>query len=65
MVKQVFKLEPHGPWVAGIYKTYCQGCGLVRLNNAFTEWAIKYGCNNTDHPNYENARTTLSKPKNS
>ena len=56
-----FKIEPHGPWIAGVYKTYCQSCGLIRLNNEFTEWAIRNGCNNRDHPNYENARNTLGK----
>jgi hypothetical protein len=51
-----YKFEAHGPWVAGSYKTHCQGCGLVRLNNSFTEWAIRMGCNNRDHPNYETVR---------
>lgn len=62
-MKSKYSMQPHGPWIAGSYKTYCQGCGLVRLNNDFTAWAIRYGCNNRDHPNYEQARTTLSKPQ--
>jgi hypothetical protein len=57
-----YKFEAHGPWVIGSYKTYCQGCGLVRLNNDFTNWAIKHGCNNRDHPGYEAARSSLAKP---
>lgn len=58
-----FKFEAHGPWVPGVYKTYCLNCGLVRLNNRFTEWAIKHGCNNNDHPAYETARNTLGRRK--
>jgi hypothetical protein len=53
MAKEPYKMEPHGPWVQGSYKTHCINCGLVRLNNDFTNWAIRMGCNNSDHPNYE------------
>jgi hypothetical protein len=58
-----FKQVPHGPWVEGSYKPYCVRCGLVRLNNVFTTWAIQHGCNNREHPNYETARANLAKPK--
>jgi hypothetical protein len=49
-----FEPEPHRfvklgrlPYVG------CIKCGLVRLNNRFTEWAMKNGCNNDEHPQYE------------
>ena len=56
MTKEKYEFEPHGPWIPGAYKTRCQKCGLVRLNNAFTEWAVRMGCNNRDHPNYDAQR---------
>jgi len=54
MKTEPYKYIPHGPWVPlkGAGKTYCVGCGLVRLNNAFTRWAIDKGCNNEDHPQH-------------
>ena len=52
----IYKMVPHGPWIPGVYKTYCQNCGLVRLNNTFTAWAVKMGCDNRAHPNYQQAR---------
>lgn len=56
-----FKLKPHGPWVPGTYKPYCLNCGLVKLNNEFTAWAIRMGCNNQDHPQYEQQRQQAGK----
>lgn len=38
------------PWVV------CSGCGLVYLKNDFTAWAIRMGCNNSDHPGFAAAR---------
>ena len=61
MSKVPYKLEPHGPWIAGVYKTYCQSCGLVRLNNEFTNWCIRMGCNNREHPQYEFNRNKAGK----
>jgi hypothetical protein len=34
----------------------CKYCGLVYLNNRFTKWSIKKGCNSSDHPDYERMR---------
>ena len=34
----------------------CQSCGLVSLNNLFTEWSVKKGCDNRYHPSYKSAR---------
>ncbi len=38
----------------------CVLCGLLWLKNPFSEWAVKNGCNNTEHPNYENKRAATS-----
>lgn len=43
-------------------KQYCKNCGCVALNNPFTEWCIRMGCNNKDHPQYESMRHKLTKP---
>jgi hypothetical protein len=37
-------------------KAYCSYCGLLKLNNKFTQWAIKIGCDNRNHPDYEKKR---------
>lgn len=31
----------------------CDNCGLVYLNNSFTAWSVRMGCNANDHPDYE------------
>jgi hypothetical protein len=38
------------PWLM------CRKCGLVYLNNRFTQWAIQTGCDNEYHPQYEKMR---------
>lgn len=40
----------------------CIKCGLVRLNNRFTQWAIKNGCNNDEHPQYQQMKR-LTRPE--
>jgi hypothetical protein len=49
-----FEIEPHH-WVklGRLPWNYCVKCGLVSLKNKFTQWAIKYGCDNESHPQYE------------
>ena len=58
MQKDPYKYEPHGPWipVKGVGKQKCVKCGLVALNNKFTEWAISKGCNHEDHPDHDRKR---------
>jgi len=49
--------EPHKPRKRGnITWMVCDGCGLVYLNNEFTRWSIKKGCNYQDSPQFEDAR---------
>jgi len=52
-----FEYIPHNfvkrkfmPWLC------CRGCGLLSLNNPFTEWAIKKGCDNFYSPAYKATR---------
>lgn len=61
--REPFKLEPHSwgqlkalPWAV------CVKCGLVKLRSPFTQWSIKHGCNNEDHPSYEAVRRKFTSP---
>ena len=61
--KEPYKMVGH-QWsiLKGVGKQYCVCCGLVRLNNRFTEWAIEKGCLNELHPQYQSARHRYTKP---
>lgn len=50
-VKQPWKMIPH-KWIGQFGFQVCSNCGLVRLNNEFTQWAIEHGCDNRNHPGY-------------
>lgn len=62
----IYSYEAHNPikrkripWLV------CQHCGLVYLNNPFTAWAIRKGCNSADHPEFQGTRqkyTARSQP---
>lgn len=58
MAKEPYKLEQHrfhlDCKIAG--KQYCIDCGLIRLNNDFTRWALDKGCNYKDHQDLERKR---------
>jgi len=60
-----YKYEPHGPWILlnGVGKSYCLGCGLVNLNNDFTRWCVRMGCNSDEHPQYIQKRKQATKFK--
>jgi len=40
-------------------RAVCINCGLVRLKNLLTEWAIARGCDYDEHPGWAEARRTL------
>ena len=42
-------------------KQYCAYCGLVALNNDFTDWAVSKGCNYKLHSSYASARMKHTK----
>jgi len=39
------KYEPHSFTRKVLNWRYCAHCGLIRLKNEATEWAVKKGCN--------------------
>lgn len=61
--KEAYKFEAH------VFKTdiraggkqYCLKCGLVALNNDFTTWSIRMGCNSESHPDYQKVRNRFTK----
>jgi hypothetical protein len=49
-----YKYEAHSPKKRkNLAWPVCEFCGLIYLHNEFTAWAIRMGCNNRDHSNYE------------
>lgn len=33
----------------------CKSCGLVKLRNEFTAFAVRWGCDHREHPGYRAA----------
>lgn len=62
MPREPFVMEPHA-WhnLRGIPWRICWKCGLVWLRNPFTQWAVKHGCNNEDHPSHDKMRTKFTR----
>lgn len=54
-----WQVEPH-KWVPfkGIGRKRCAKCGLLALNNKFSQWCVKMGCDHDLHPNYKHQRDT-------
>lgn len=46
-----------------IGKAVCKHCGLIKLNNPFSDWCVRNGCDAEDHPNYKTIRAQLTKKK--
>jgi hypothetical protein len=61
--KEPYVFKKHGPWIQmkRVGKSYCLGCGLVRLNNPLTRWCMEKGCNHDDHPQYQQKVKQLTK----
>lgn len=53
MVAHEFKFRQGG-------KLYCTHCGMYKLNNEFTDWAIRMGCMHKQHPSYESKRFSFT-----
>ncbi len=55
-----FKVTPHH-FVArrSVGREVCQGCGLLRLRNDLTEWAVKRGCDYREAAGYADALRML------
>ena len=41
-------------------KPYCSKCGLIALNNDFTRWSVRMGCDSDLHPRYKSERRKAS-----
>jgi hypothetical protein len=55
--REPYKYAPHSwGYLKAAGRNICNHCGLVRLKNDFTEWCVKMGCNNADHPGYKAQR---------
>lgn len=54
--QEAYKFVPHSFTRKAAGKQYCVKCGLVALNNEFTAWSIKMGCNSELHPQYKQKR---------
>lgn len=59
--KQAYKFEPHHFERRAAGKQYCSYCGLFALNNSFSEWSMRVGCNHRDHPQYASKRYDTTK----
>ena len=56
-MRENYKYEAHSPKKRkNTAYPVCEKCGLIYLKNPFTEWGIRMGCNNNDHPDYEKQR---------
>lgn len=51
-----YKVEPHSFHKKMLHWQYCSKCGVLRMKNGFSEWAVKMGCNYHEHPSYESQR---------
>ena len=58
--KPTYSFEPHSFNKTMCGKKVCGNCGLMRLNNDFTNWSVKMGCKNDLHPAYQNKRRTTN-----
>lgn len=59
--KDAYKMQDHAFFQhKRIGKSVCRKCGLIALNNEFSNWAMKNGCNNEEHPSYESKRKSVN-----
>jgi len=59
-----YSYEPHHYVNSPILgKSFCIYCGLINVNNKFTQWAHDKGCLNRLHPSYNSARAKYTKLK--
>lgn len=54
--KEVYQMKPHSfnKVVGG--KHTCSSCGLVALNNPFSQWSVEKGCFSDLHPEFKSVR---------
>jgi hypothetical protein len=51
-------MESHS-FTGAVFGPVCVKCGLVRLRNLLTDWAVRHGCDFADHPGWAHAKATL------
>ena len=56
-----YKFEAHKFDLRAGGKQYCAYCGLFALNNEFSAWSIRMGCNHRGHSQYASKRFELTK----
>lgn len=54
--KQSYKMQGHSFSRTASGKPYCTNCGLMALNNDFSRWSVKHGCNSDLHPSFKAQR---------
>lgn len=53
-MNEPYSYEQHSPTkMKSIPWLVCKYCGLVYLKNELTSWAIKMGCNSSDHKSHK------------
>lgn len=55
-VVERYKFESHNFSGRICGKPYCVRCGLIALNNPFSQWSTDKGCLSENHPSYKNVR---------
>ena len=51
--KQKYTMVAHSFTKRMVGKPMCSNCGMLKLNNTFSRWAVDKGCNNDLHPAYK------------
>jgi hypothetical protein len=59
--KEQYKHEEHEFKFRQGGKLYCTHCGLFKLSNDFSTWAIRMGCLHKLHPSYNAKRYDTTK----
>lgn len=59
--KEEYKLEHHSFTKKIGSRISCSKCGLLRLHNQATDWAVGKGCNYSDHIAYKSIIKQFSK----
>ncbi|EBS4516411.1 hypothetical protein DQT32_03140 [Salmonella enterica subsp. enterica serovar Braenderup] len=61
MKKEEYTLEHHQfAFSKSLGKQYCVKCGLIVLNNGFSQWANEKGCMNELHPSYKSIKSKFT-----
>ena len=59
--EEKYKFMPHNFKGKVVGKHYCLKCGLVALNNDFSQWSVKMGCLSDTHPQYQSKKRQFTR----